>query len=98
MIVDAAGELPPVKNLKKFTKMGADIVLFGIITRVYVKFDEEVLGLTKKDIAKELYEGDPRIAVTVEKNYLTFNPHMVVEGEEDLVIERIKDIIKKVDK
>lgn len=197
VIVDAAAELPPIENLKKFTKMGADIVLFSggkdirgpqssglmlgkkdivnvcrlhgyphhaigrpmkldketimgfvraielylnenhqkrmerwekqvqriikglssiphlqalqgyptqpltqpsTIPRVYVKLDEEVLGVTKEDIAKELYEGDPRIAVIVEKKYLTFNPHMLAEGEEDLIIERVKDIIKKIDK
>lgn len=197
VIVDAAAELPPIENLKKFTKMGADIVLFSggkdirgpqssglmlgkkdivnvcrlhgyphhaigrpmkldketimgfvralelylnenhqkrmerwgkqvqriikdlssiphlqalqgyptqpltqpaTIPRVYVKLDEEVLGVTKEDIAKELYEGDPRIAVIVEKKYLTFNPHMLAEGEEDLIIERLKDIIKKIDK
>lgn len=197
VIVDAAAELPPIENLKKFTKMGADIVLFSggkdirgpqssglmlgkkdivnvcrlhgyphhaigrpmkldketimgfvrafelylnenhqkrmerwekqvqriikglsslphlqvlqgyptqpltqpaIIPRVYVKFDEEILGVTKEDIAKELYEGDPRIATVVEKKYLTFNPHMLAEGEEDLIIERVKDIIKKIDK
>ncbi len=196
VIVDAAAELPPIENLKKFNKMGADIVLFSggkdirgpqssglmlgkkdivnicrlhgyphhaigrpmkldketimgfvnaielylnenhqnrmerwekqvqriikglssiphlqalqgyptqpltqpaTIPRVYVKFDEEILGVTKEDIAKELYEEDPRIAVIVEKKYLTFNPHMLAEGEEDLIIERVKDIIKKID-
>jgi len=194
VIVDAAAELPPIENLNKFTKMGADIVLFSggkdfrgpqssglilgkrdivnicrihgyphhaigrpmkldketimgfvrafelylkedhqkrierwekqvqqilkgfssiphiqvlqgyptqpltqpaTIPRIYVKFDEEGLGLTKEDIARELYEGDPRIAAVVEKNYLTFNPHMLAEGEEDLIIERMKEIIKK---
>jgi len=197
VIVDAAAELPPVENLKKFTKMGADIVLFSggkdfrgpqssglilgkrdivnicrmhgyphhaigrsmkldketimgfvrafelylkenhqkrierwekqvqrifkglssiphiqvlrgyptqpltqpaTIPRIYLKFDEEVLGLTKEDIARELYEGDPRIAAVVEKNYLTFNPHMLNDGEEDLIIERMREIMKKYNK
>ncbi|MCK5767016.1 MAG: hypothetical protein KAH35_01395, partial [Candidatus Atribacteria bacterium] len=65
------------------------------IPRVYVKFDEKVLGLTKEDIASKLYEGEPRIAAVVEKNYLTFNPHMLSEGEEDLIIKRMKEILKK---
>ena len=194
VIVDAAAELPPLENLKKFTGMGADVVLFSggkdfrgpqssglmigkkdivdicrlhgyphhaigrpmkldketimgflnaidlylkenhqkrierwkkqvqriftgfesiphvqvlqgyptqpltqpaTIPRVYVKFNEKVLGLTKEDIARKLYEGEPRIAAVVEKNYLTFNPHMLSEGEEDLIIERMKEIIKK---
>lgn len=197
VIVDAAAELPPLENLKKFTGIGADIVLFSggkdfrgpqssglmvgkknivdicrlhgyphhaigrpmkldketimgfvnavelylkenhqrriekwekqvqrifkglgsiphvqvlqgyptqpltqpaTIPRVYVKFDEKILGLTKEDIAKELYRGNPRIAVVVEKNYLTFNPHMLGEGEEDLVIERMREIMKKYNK
>jgi len=194
VIVDAAAELPPIENLKKYLKMGADIVLFSggkdirgpqssglmlgkknivnvcrlhgyphhaigrpmkldketimgfvtalelylnenhekrmrhwenqikriiqglnsiphiqafqgyptqpltqpaIIPRVYVKIDEKALGATKEDIASRLYEGDPPVAVIVEKKCLTFNPHMLVKGEEDIIIERMKDIIKK---
>lgn len=197
VIVDAAAELPPIENLKKFIEMGADIVLFSggkdfrgpqssglmlgkramvnicrlhgyphhaigrpmkldketimgfvetielylkenhqgrmekwekqvrrifkglsnipqievlqgyptqpltqpaTIPRVYVKFDEKVSGLTKEDIAKELYQGNPRIAVVLEKKYLTINPHMLGEGEEDLIIDRMKEIIKKYNK
>jgi len=193
VIVDAAAELPPIENLTKFMKMGADIVLFSggkdfrgpqssglmlgkkdmvnscrlqgyphhaigrpmkldketimgfvraielylkedhqkriedwekqvqrifkglsniphtqvlqgyptqpltqpaTIPRVYVKFDEKVLGLTKENIARKLYEGEPRIAAVVEKNYLTFNPHMLGKGEEDIIVERMKEIIK----
>ncbi|HBY56410.1 MAG TPA: hypothetical protein DEG96_00865 [Candidatus Atribacteria bacterium] len=63
------------------------------IPRVYVTFDEKSLGMTKEDIALELYEGNPRIAVVVEKKYLTLNPHMLASGEEDIIIERIKKII-----
>lgn len=194
VIVDAAAELPPIENLKKYLKMGADIVLFSggkdirgpqssglmvgkknivnvcrlhgyphhaigrpmkldketimgfvtalelylnenhekrmrhwenqnkriikglnsiphiqafqgyptqpltqpaIIPRVYVKINAEDLGATKEYIANRLYEGDPPIAVIVEKKCLTFNPHMLVEGEEDIIIGRMKDIIKK---
>ncbi|NLL61825.1 MAG: aminotransferase class V-fold PLP-dependent enzyme [Candidatus Atribacteria bacterium] len=194
VIVDAAGELPPIENLVKFVKMGADIVLFSggkdirgpqssglmvgkkdiveicrlhgyphhaigrpmkldketimglvraielylkedhqqrikkweeqveylkkgldnipyiqvfsgyptqpltqpaTIPRVYVKFNEKTLGMTKEDIAQKLYEGNPRIATVVEKNYLTLNPHMLASGEEKLVLEKIKEIIKK---
>jgi uncharacterized pyridoxal phosphate-dependent enzyme len=194
VIVDAAAELPPIENLKKFTKMGADIVIFSggkdirgpqssglmvgkkdivdvcrlhgypyhaigrpmkldketimgflaalelylnenhekrmrnwerqvkriieglnsiphmqalqgyptqpltqpaIIPRVYVKFDIETLGASKKDIANKLYEGNPPIVVVVEKKYLIFNPHMLAEGEEDIIIGRMKEIIKE---
>lgn len=197
VIVDAAAELPPIGNLTKFMKMGADIVLFSggkdfrgpqssglmlgkkdmvnicrlhgyphhaigrpmkldketimgfveaielylkedhqkriegwekqvqrifkglsnipqievlqgyptqpltqpaTIPRIYVKFDEKVLGLTKENIAKELYQGNPRIAVVVERNYLAINPHMLGKGEEDLIIERMKEIMKKYNK
>lgn len=64
------------------------------IPRVYVKFDEEALGMTKEDIARELYEGNPRIATVVEKKYLTLNPHMLASGEENIVVEKIKEIIE----
>lgn len=194
LIVDAAAELPPIENLKKFAKMGADIIVFSggkdirgpqssglivgkkdiinicrlhgyphhaigrpmkldketimgflraielyikedhqkrekkwkeqveniisglnniphirvfqgyptqpltqpsTIPRVYIKLDEENLGITKEEVALMLYKGNPRIATVVEKKYLSLNPHMLESGEEDLVIERIKRIIEK---
>lgn len=194
VIVDAAAELPPIENLNKYTKMGADIVLFSggkdirgpqssglmigkkdiidicrlqgypyqaigrpmkldketimgfvkaielylnedhlsrekqweeqvdyiveilndipyihafkgypsqpltqpaTIPRAYIKFDEEVLGMTSKDVSRELYEGNPRIATVIEKKYLSFNPHMLAKGEEIIIINRLKEIIKK---
>ncbi len=67
------------------------------IPRVYIKFDEETLKMTKEDIARELYEGNPRIATVIEKQYLSLNPHMLASGEEDIIINRIKEIIKRVD-
>lgn len=65
------------------------------IPRIYVNFDEQALGLTKEDIAGKLYEGNPRIATVVEKKYLIINPHMLACGEEDTIIERIREIITR---
>ena len=194
VIVDAAAELPPFENLKKFTSMGADIVLFSggkdfrgpqssglmigkkdivdicrlhgypnhaigrpmkldketimgfvaalesylredhkqrietwkkqvnkiekglkdissfeifqgyphqpltqpaIVPRVYIKCIHKKNQLTKEQIAQKLYQGNPRIAVVVEKNYLTINPHMLKEGEEDLIVKKIREIVNK---
>ena len=68
----------------------------AIIPRVYVKFDEEVLGATKEEIAKKLHEGNPSIVVTVGKEYLIFNPHMLQEGEEELIVKSLKEIVERV--
>ncbi len=193
VIVDAAAELPPVENLNKFTRMGADVVLFSggkdirgpqssglmlgkreiidkcrihgyphhaigrpmkmdketimgfmkavelylkedhqkrmlywektskrvaedlktlanikvsygypsqpltqpaSIPRVFIKFDSEELGLTKEDVAEKLYEGEPSIVAVVDRNALEINPHMLQEGEEEIIVKRIKEIVQ----
>jgi uncharacterized pyridoxal phosphate-dependent enzyme len=92
-ILDGLSSIPHIKVCKGYPEQ--PLTQPSIVPRVYVEFDEIALGLTKETIAKELYNGNPRIATVVEKKRLTINPHMLIEGEEDLIIERMKEIIEK---
>lgn len=193
VLVDAAAELPPVENLKKFTKMGADIVVFsggkdirgpqssglmlgkkeiidisrfhgyphhaigrpmkldketiiGLVTalELYLKEDHQSKmekweqqidtivaglktisdlevkkdygvqpitqpaitprayctfskksGITKEEVVEELYQGEPAIAIMINKKSLVINSHMLQEGEEEIVIQRLREVLNK---
>ena len=66
----------------------------------YVTLDEEV-GMGTKDLHARLKEGDPVIETLYEPSFLiddfqgklTLNPEHLLEGDEALVVERIKEIL-----
>ena len=192
VIVDAAAELPPSKNLYKFTQMGADLVLFsggkdlrgpqssglmlgkkklidnckkhsypnhaigrpmkldketiiGLVTaielyleenhdarmkrwkrqvetikqniisipyikikidtinqpltqpscipRIFIQFHENEHNLDKETVAQKLMNGSPPIAVVIDKNTLNINPHMLNDGEEKIIVDKINNIL-----
>ena len=69
----------------------------------YVSIDEEALGITGEELTKKLRDGNPRIHTLWEPRYLiedyenkfTINPAYLIEGEELLIISRIKEIIMR---
>jgi len=69
------------------------------IPRVYVTWDQEKLGLTKKDVVKMLKEGEPGIIVrpSPKDNIqgIELKPHMLNKGEEEIIAARIKEIFVK---
>jgi Selenocysteine synthase [seryl-tRNASer selenium transferase] len=66
-----------------------------------LKIDEEVLGITGKKLVDMLREGDPSIEVPYEPSFLledyrgkiTVNPEYMLEGDEKIVVQRIKDLL-----
>ncbi len=66
----------------------------------YVTLDEEA-GMGTKDLHARLKEGDPIIETLYEPSFLiddyqgrlTINPEHMLEGDEALVVERIKEIL-----
>jgi len=68
----------------------------------HVTIDEEALGITGEELTKKLREGNPRIHTLWEPRYLieeyenkfTINPAYLNEGEDLLIINRIKEILK----
>jgi len=59
VIVDAAAELPPVENLKKYLKMGADIVLFSGGKDIGAPNDTGVI-LGKRELVKRCMRLGPQ--------------------------------------
>ena len=51
-------------------------------------------GKTAQDVARELDEGDPRIWVnTIGEDTVTFNAHTLNPGEDEIIVQRIQEII-----
>ena len=69
----------------------------------YFELDEEVVGISGRDLVRRLRDGDPSIETLYEPSYLlekyegkvTINPQYMLEGDADIVIERIRDILKR---
>ncbi|MDD3656769.1 MAG: aminotransferase class V-fold PLP-dependent enzyme [Atribacterota bacterium] len=66
-----------------------------IIPRVFIEIEENKKGFTQEDFAQKLYESDPPIVVRISKKHIAINPHMLYEGEDDYIIERIIQITKE---
>lgn len=63
--------------------------------RARLTFDESTLGITAAEINKMLLEGNPPIYVHQQGNEITINPQCLQDGEEKIIAERIKEILKK---
>ncbi|MEM2905952.1 MAG: SelA-like pyridoxal phosphate-dependent enzyme [Candidatus Bathyarchaeia archaeon] len=63
--------------------------------RASVTLDEGALGVTAREVAEQLREGDPAIYVMLERNSLVVNPHLLQDGEEKLIAERLRAILQK---
>ena len=65
------------------------------VPHLYLKWDENALGITKEECAKQLREGDPSIEV-LEDDYpqgMSVTPFMMKPGEELIVARRIKNLL-----
>lgn len=68
----------------------------------YLELDEEIVGISGRDLVRRLRDGDPSIETLFEPSFLleqyegkvTINPQYMLEGDADLVIERIREILK----
>jgi len=68
----------------------------------YVTIDEEVFGMTGRELSKRLRDGTPSIEAPYEAGYLghhprklTLNPEFMLDGEESLVVQRIREILTR---
>lgn len=69
-----------------------------IIYRAEVKVKEEVLGITAFDVMKRLNEGNPAIHGRKHKvnlGYVTFDPRPMIDGDKEIIVERLKEISKE---
>lgn len=78
------------------------------VPTVVVKIDEKAYGMTTKDLSNKLKEGNPSIEAPYEAYYLgpnssgtmefykgklAIDPQCLLEGEESIIVERIKEIL-----
>jgi L-seryl-tRNA(Ser) seleniumtransferase len=63
--------------------------------RAQITLNERALGLTAKKIADKLREGDPIVWLNQVDNKLIVNPFGLLDGDEEIIVERIKEIILK---
>jgi L-seryl-tRNA(Ser) seleniumtransferase len=69
----------------------------------YLEIDEDVVGMSGRDLVKVLRDGDPSIEVLYEPRFLldnyagkvTINPQYMLEGDDELVINHIKKLLVK---
>ena len=68
----------------------------------YLELDEDIVGICGRDLVRRLRDGDPSIETLFEPRFLleqyegkvTINPQYMLEGDANLVIERIREILK----
>jgi L-seryl-tRNA(Ser) seleniumtransferase len=64
------------------------------IPRAYIEISEEELGISIPEIQARLREGDPGIVVGTFEKGLVLNPQMLEDGEEKIVVGRLKEILQ----
>lgn len=60
-----------------------------------VDWDEEQLAIDKNEVIRQLREGDPAIAVGGSSSGIVLHTHMLQEGEERIIVSRLKDILRE---
>ena len=63
--------------------------------RARLTINEKELGMTAKEINEELRRGDPPIYAQQIGNQIILNPQCLQDGEEKIIVRRIKEIISK---
>src|SRR5207253_11056030 len=64
------------------------------VPRLYVKWDEKALRLTREDCFKALQEGDPSIVALRTPLGVTVVTWMMRPGEEQIVARRLKEVLE----
>jgi L-seryl-tRNA(Ser) seleniumtransferase len=72
-----------------------------VVPLCYLEVDDKKTGISGRDISDELRNGNPRIMAPYEpsfllescKNKLIVNPEYMIDGDEKIVIRRLKEIL-----
>lgn len=100
-----AGQLGGISGLEVgLTCMSTVEERTPMVPLCYLKFDEKVLGINGRELANRLREGDPSIEAPYEPSFLledykqkmTINPEYLLEGDERIVVNKIKEILRLV--
>ena len=96
-MVKELSNIPHIKVYKDYaTEYAIDGVSPRCVPRAYIDWNKDKVGLSKETFIKLLKEGDPGILVSSwPYPKLALNPHMLNEGEEKIIVEKIKNIFEK---
>ncbi|MGQ9585372.1 MAG: aminotransferase class V-fold PLP-dependent enzyme [Anaerolineae bacterium] len=75
---------------------GEDPVLPRGVPRVYLTWDESLLGIAPAQVRAELLSGEPSIAVGTIQHGISINPITLAAGEEEVVARRVAEVLKRV--
>lgn len=84
--------LPHVKAERFLPRKGARPL---VIPRVRLSLDEKALGISTIEVAELLASRDPIIDVPLYEGDILINPQCLVDGEERIVIERLKEVLTR---
>ena len=59
----------------------------------YVEWDANSLGMTKEQVVAALGTGDPGVLVSASTNGIVIAPHTMQPGEEQVVSERVAEVL-----
>lgn len=63
------------------------------IARAYVDWDEGLVPLSPEAMVSRLMQGDPAVAVGVTGTGIFINPHVLLPGEEEIVAQRMQEVL-----
>jgi len=98
--VDELGSIPGVETgitYQRIVETGDPMAPF-----CYLKLDEGVCGVSGRELVSKLQEGDPKIHTLWEPRFLlgpgcegmmALNPEYMLEGEHEVVVKAIKEIL-----
>ena len=83
--------------------LGQALEVLEELVQGYLELDEEAVGMSGRELVKRLRDGDPSIETLYEPGFLldkyegkvTINPQYMLEGDDDIVVKRIKEILTK---
>lgn len=65
------------------------------VPRIYVEWDEDAVGITRRDVAKKMREGSPSIATLSSHYGFTLVSATLLPGEEEIVGQRLREILSE---
>jgi hypothetical protein len=90
------------ERLNKIPKVKAGVIVEKTVEDnepmwplLYVEVDSEAHGVTGKGLSDLLREGDPSVESRARGNTLLINPEFLLDGDEVIIADRIKEILSR---
>jgi L-seryl-tRNA(Ser) seleniumtransferase len=89
--IDELSNLPHVRVRRGFPAEPG--IQPSCIPRAFVDLEEEKLRMTRREVIEALRSGEPGIIVGESQTGIVLNPQMLNPGEEQIVVQRLKQIL-----